>query len=284
MELTLLGTRGLPTPSPERSGPSNHLRIGGQSVLVDTGNGCVRRMMEIGEDTTNLDYIFITHMHSDHTIDLAYVLLTGWIRSRRFPFTIVGPTRTKDFVERLVHAYEEDIRIRCLHDRVGEDVMNVRVIEVGHGDHLEGNGWRATALEVEHGHVKPALGFVFEEDSSKLVISGDTAVSNAIIDASSTANLLVHELMQTQPHRGGSAPDGREYHEVDQERLTPFARRVAKSHTCPHGLADVASRSEVPRVVTCHMGDVDEPWCRKVICTDYRGQLTFGEDLMKFTV
>ena len=55
--------------------------------------------------------------------------------------------------------------------------MNVRVIEVNDGDYFEGNGWRATALEVEHGYVKPALGFVFEEDSSKLVISGDTAVS-----------------------------------------------------------------------------------------------------------
>ena len=203
MELTLLGT-GTPMPNPERAGPSNHLRIGGQSVLVDTGTGCVRRMVEMGEDTTNLDYIFITHMHSDHTIDLAHVLITGWIRYRKTPFTIIGPARTRDFVDRLIHAYEEDIRIRRLRDRVGEDVMNVRVIEVGDGDHFEGNGWRATALEVEHGYVKPALGFVFEEDSSKLVISGDTAVSDAIIDASSTAGLLVHELMQTQPAPRGA--------------------------------------------------------------------------------
>ena len=84
MELTLLGT-GTPNPSPQRAGPSNHLRIGGESVLVDTGTGCVRRMVEMGEDTTDLDYIFITHMHSDHTIDLAHVLLTGWIRYREAP-------------------------------------------------------------------------------------------------------------------------------------------------------------------------------------------------------
>ena len=137
MELTLLGT-GTPMPNPERAGPSNHLRIGGQSVLVDTGTGCVRRMVEMGEDTTNLDYIFITHMHSDHTIDLAHVLITGWIRYRKTPFTIIGPARTRDFVDRLIHAYEEDIRIRRLHDRVGEDAMNVRVIEVNDGDYLRG--------------------------------------------------------------------------------------------------------------------------------------------------
>lgn len=135
MELTLLGT-GTPQPSPERAGPSNHLRIGGESVLVDTGNGCVRRMVEMGEDTVDLDYIFLTHMHSDHTIDLAHVLLTGWIRYRKRPFTVVGPARTRDFVERLVHAFEEDIRIRRLNERVGEDVMDVRVVEVSHGDHV----------------------------------------------------------------------------------------------------------------------------------------------------
>ena len=283
MELTLLGT-GTPQPSPQRAGPSNHLRIGGESVLVDTGTGCVRRMVEVGVDTTELDYIFLTHMHSDHTIDLAHVLLTGWIRYRKRPFTVVGPARTRDFVDRLVHAFEEDIRIRRLHDRVGEDVMNVRVVEVDHGDRVEGNGWRATALEVEHGYVKPALGFVFEEDTSRLVISGDTAVSDAIVDAAASADMLLHELMYTQPHRGGSAPDGRDYHEVDREDLTEFARRIANSHTCPHGLAEVAARSGVPHVVATHMGEVDEPWSREVICASYERTLTFGEDLMRFTV
>ena len=162
--------------------------------------------------------------------------------------------------------------------------MNVRVVEVDHGDTFEGNGWRATALEVEHGYVKPALGFVFEDDSSKLVISGDTAVSDAIVEAATSANMLLHELMYTQPHRGGPAPDGRDYHDVDRENLTEFARRIANSHTCPHGLADVAARSEVPHVVATHMGDVDEPWSREVISANYDRTLTFGEDLMRFTV
>ena len=282
MELTLLGT-GTPQPSPQRAGPSNLLRIGGESVLVDTGTGCVRRMVEIGQDTAELDYIFLTHMHSDHTIDLAHVLLTGWIRYRKRPFTVVGPARTRDFVERLVHAFEEDIRIRRLHDRVGEDVMNVRVVEVDHGDRVEGNGWRATALEVEHGYVKPALGFVFEDDNSKLVVSGDTAVSDAIVEAAASSNMLLHELMYTQPHRGGPAPDAATTR-VDRGDPHRFGAALANSHTCPHGLADVAARSLVPHVVATHMGDVDEPWSRDVITTSYDRTLTFGEDLMRFTV
>ena len=213
------------------------------------------------------------------------VLITGWIRYRKKPYTIIGPARTKDFVDRLVHAFEEDIRIRRLHDRVGEDVMDVRVVEVDHGDTFEGDGWRATALEVEHGYVKPALGFTFEEDRSKLVISGDTAVSDAIIEASSTANMLVHELMQTTPHRGGPAPDGRDYHEVDRESLTEFARRIANSHTCPHGLAEVAEKSGVPHLVATHIPEVlDEAWSREVICANYSNPFTFGEDLMTFKV
>ena len=283
MRLTLLGT-GIPQPSLTRWGPANHLSIGGDTVLFDTGNGCVRRLLGIGQDMADLDYVFLTHMHSDHTIDLAHVLITGWLRYRKAPYTIVGPLRTQDFVDRLIHAFEEDIRIRRLHERVGEDVMTPRVIEVGHGDVFERDGWRATAIEVEHGYVKPALGFVFEEDDRKLVISGDTNVSEAVIEAASDADLLLHEVMETQEHRSGAAPDGRDWHTVDREQLTVFRRRVVESHTCPHGLAEVGARSGVPRLVATHMHDVDEAWTRGVVAAEYRGAFTLGEDLMSFEV
>ena len=71
---------------------------------------------------------------------------------------------------------------------------------------------------------------------------------------------------------------------VDREGLTEFARRIANSHTCPHGLAEVAEKSGVPRLVATHMGDVDEAWTRETVCANYRNPFTFGEDLMKFTV
>ena len=90
MEITLLGT-GNPQPNLNRSGPSNHLAIGGQSVLVDCGSGSVHQMVKAGLEPRDIDMIVLTHMHSDHTIDLAHVLITGWIRYRDKPVRVIGP-------------------------------------------------------------------------------------------------------------------------------------------------------------------------------------------------
>lgn len=276
MELTLLGT-GNPHPSAERAGPSQHLSIGGSSVLIDTGNGACRRMMEVDLEPAEVDTIFITHMHSDHTIDLAHALITGWIRFRKSPVTIVGPAQTREFVDRLLHAFEFDIKLRRLHDRVGEEIMHVEVIEVADGDTYETNGWRATAIEVDHGYVKPALGFVFEEDNRKLVLSGDTGPCDAILNASAGADVLVHELMR--------ANDAGDPHGAALEAIPELRRRILQSHTCPHEIAPIATEADVPRLVLTHLpADPNEAWCRDIIEKVYKGETLLGHDLLKVTI
>ena len=69
--------------------------MAGSSVLIDCGNGATRRMVEAGLKPEDLDIIFITHMHSDHTVDLAHVLLTGWIAYRKKPVQVIGPRYTE---------------------------------------------------------------------------------------------------------------------------------------------------------------------------------------------
>lgn len=276
MELTLLGT-GSPQPSAERAGPSQHLRLGNESVLVDCGNGTCRRMIEAGLEPRDVDLIFVTHMHSDHTIDLAHVLITGWIRYRTKPVTIIGPPQTREFVERLLHAFEVDIKLRKLEERVGAEVMHVEVVEVDGGDIHEGNGWRATAFEVDHGYVKPALGFTFEDDRGKLVISGDTAPCQAVIDASQGADLLVHELMRATP--------AWDPHGADLEAVPPLRRRILASHTCPHELGPLAHEAGVPKLLVTHLPpDADGAWVQETLASDYRGETIIGEDLMRLEV
>ena len=61
---------------------------------MDCGDGAARRMVEAGLKPEDLDIIFLTHMHSDHTVDLAHVLLTGWIAYRKKPVKVIGPRYT----------------------------------------------------------------------------------------------------------------------------------------------------------------------------------------------
>jgi len=272
VKLTLLGT-GMPSPNPQRAGPSQHLQMGDTSVLVDCGNGAARRMVEAGIDY-NVDYVFITHMHSDHTIDLAHLLISGWIVYRKKPWRIIGPANTHEFVDRLLHAFEEDIRIRRFYDRVGTEVMTPIIQEVGHGDVIEGDGWRATTVEVEHGYVKPALGFRFDTDDRAIVISGDTAPCDALIEASQGADVLVHEMNAGDPEKC-------EKHGPASEGLTEFRRRIADSHTCPHEMGAIAAKANVQQLILSHLPPrLNETACRALIEKDYDGTVTFGHDLL----
>jgi ribonuclease Z len=276
MDITLLGT-GNPQPNLRRAGPSNHLAIGKQSVLLDCGSGTVHQLVKAGRDAKDLDYLFITHMHSDHTVDLAHVLITGWIRYRDKPIRIVGPPKTKEFVARVLHAFEFDLRLRRLEDRVGKNIMTVEVTEVSDGDVFEADGWKATAVEVEHGYVKPSLGFVFDDGKAKIMVSGDTSGCNAVRNASRGADLLVHELM-----RDSEAGDP---HDDKLAAVPELRRRIIESHTCPHQLGPIARDADVPRLALTHMSAAtDDAWVRQIISADYRGEIIMGEDLTTISV
>ena len=276
MDITLLGT-GNPQPNLRRAGPSNHLAIGKQSVLLDCGSGTVHQLVKAGRDAKDLDYLFITHMHSDHTVDIAHVLITGWIHYRDKPIRIVGPPQTKEFVARVLHAFEFDLRLRRLEDRVGKNIMTVEVTEVSDGDVFEADGWKATAVEVEHGYVKPSLGFVFDDGKAKIMVSGDTTGCDAVRDASRGVNLLVHELMRDS--------ESGDPHDDKLAAVPELRRRIIESHTCPHQLGPIARAADVPRLALTHMSAAtDDAWVRNIIASDYKGEIIMGEDLTTISV
>ena len=231
-------------------------------------------MVEAGLKPEDLDFIFITHMHSDHTVDLAHVLLTGWIAYRKKPVHVIGPRYTAEFVRRVLHAFKLDVQLRRLADRVGKEMMHIAVQEVGQDDIIEGDGWRATAVEVDHGYVKPALGYKFEADGSTVVISGDTAPSEQLIVAAQGTDVLVHELMVASPDRCTK-------HGPASENLTVFQRRIADSHTCVHEVGTIAERAGARQLVLSHLPPhPDEQAVLATISKDYRGPVRLGYDLL----
>lgn len=276
MEITLLGT-GNPQPNPLRAGPSNHLAIGDGSVLLDCGSGTVHQMVKAGLEPKDVDHLLLTHMHSDHTVDIAHVLITGWIRYRTKPIKIVGPPQTKEFVERILHAFEFDLRLRRLDDRVGKDIMTVEVTEISDGESYETDSWKVTAVEVDHGYVKPSLGFIFDDGKAKAMVSGDTTGCDAVREASRGVDLLIHELM-----RDSASGDP---HDDELAAVPELRRRIIESHTCPHQLGPIARDADVPRLALTHMSAAaDDAWIREALTQDYKGEIMIGEDLQKITI
>lgn len=273
MELTLLGT-GNPRPNLGRAGPSQHLRLGDHNVLVDCGSGVARRLLEAGLRLEEVDYLFLTHQHSDHTVDLAHFLIAGWTLNRRRPLTIFGPPGIDEFVRRVLHAFEVDLRFRHFEERLPPEVLRVDVREVTQGEVLKTPDWRALAFEADHGPLMDhALGFRFEDSVHRLVISGDTIPCSAVADAAKGADILVHELNTGHP--------ARDPHSAGAE-LTPWEQRVAAGHSCPHGVGKIAAAARVQRLVLSHLPpSIDEGWIRDTIRPNYDGEVVVGSDLFR---
>jgi ribonuclease Z len=233
-----------------------------------------RRMVEAKLDPKGVEYVFLTHLHSDHTVDLAHLIISGWVMGRTRQLRVIGPTGTEEFVKRVLHAFEFDLAARRFAERYTPEILDVPVREVGHGDIIEGDGWQARAIEVDHVVVKPALGFEFRDDNRRAVISGDTAPCDALVEAALGADLLIHEL--------NSATPDRDPHNPAAQALPPWDLGRNSSHTCPHQVGSIATRAAVPKLVLSHLPPgADEGWILETIAPDYRGQVIVGQDLMQ---
>ena len=98
-KLILLGT-GCPSPSHLRYGPSSLISYDGINYLIDAGSGVTQRLSEVGIKPGEIDYFFITHLHSDHIVDLYQLIISSWHSYRIKPWKIYGPRGTKKFVKK----------------------------------------------------------------------------------------------------------------------------------------------------------------------------------------
>jgi ribonuclease Z len=115
IKVTLLGT-GTPIPSKDRFGPSTLIEAGARKLLVDAGRGATIRLAQLDIPIGRIDALLLTHFHSDHTVGIPDVWLTGWLEShfgtRRSPFRVIGPRGAQALMTGLQRAYADDVKIR----------------------------------------------------------------------------------------------------------------------------------------------------------------------------
>lgn len=68
------------------------LQSGASRVLVDAGEPCSTRLVELGFSVADLDAVLITHAHSDHTGGLPMLVQSSWLapRTRALPLYLPG--------------------------------------------------------------------------------------------------------------------------------------------------------------------------------------------------
>jgi ribonuclease BN (tRNA processing enzyme) len=196
----MLGT-GTPSPDPSRSGPASAVVFNGNSYLVDSGPGIVRRCTLAARtkelpalQAKNLTTVFFTHLHSDHTAGYPDLILTPWVVGRSTPLEAYGPRGLGRMTRSILSAYREDIDLRT-HGLEEEkpDGVRVNVHEIRPGVVFKDENLTVTSFLVKHGSWKQAFGYRFDVGGRVIVFSGDTAPCQELIAAAMGADILVHE-------------------------------------------------------------------------------------------
>ena len=271
IKVTLLGT-GTPQPIMERFSASTLVQAGSETLLFDAGRGCLQRLLQINVSYGKIDALFLTHLHSDHTVGLPDLWLTGWLISRRtIPLNVYGPAGTNEMMNSLQKAYAFDIKMRVEDDRRLEEGSKFLVKEIQQGVVYEKNGVKVTAFEVDHGYVKPAFGYRVEYNGHSVVLSGDTKYSENLIRFAKGTDLLVHEV--------AIAPD-------TLSKSDP-AYPIFDHHTTVEEAAKVFNEVKPKLAAYSHIVKIygrNEQELLRRTKANYSGRFVIGEDLMSFSI
>jgi len=274
IKLTLLGT-GCPPPVMNRFGPSTLVEAGQQKFLFDAGRGALQRLTQLHVRWQDVQGVFLTHLHSDHTVGFPDLWLTGWliVPGRNVPLKVWGPSGTAAMMSHLKEAYEYDVRIRIQNDGAAPEGAELVATDINEGIVYEKSGVKITAFEVDHAPVKPAFGYRIDYAGRSVVLSGDTRVSENLIRYAQGVDVLVHEVFAPETLQRAGVPPGR-------------AKKITDFHTTPEQAGGVFARVKPKLAVYSHicMPTATDQDLLSGTRKTYAGPLQIGEDLMVIDV
>jgi ribonuclease BN (tRNA processing enzyme) len=242
-EVVVLGS-GTPNADPERSGPAVAVIVNGQSYLVDCGPGVVRRAAAAAREgvpglrMAELRRVFVTHLHSDHTLGYPDLIFTPWVLGRTEHLAAYGPRGLAEMTNDLLAAWKKDIAVRTEGlERGNATGYRVDVHEIAPGVVYQDVRVTVKAFAVKHGSWDESFGYRFETADRTIVISGDTAPTDAVVKACGGCDVLLHEVYAWGPGAAGNQP-GRKY--------------FASFHTSTAELARIAVRAKPKLLVLYH--------------------------------
>jgi len=235
----------------------------------------MRRLRAANLPISGPEALFITHLHSDHTLGYADLILTSWVMRRRAPFPVYGPRGLQRMTNHLLAAYSEDIDIRengLEHEVAGG--YRVDVHEIRSGVVYEKDGVRVTAIAVPHGAWKDAFAYRIDTADRSIVISGDTRPSEELVKAAQGVDILIHEVYSAAHLKQEDRPGGRDW-----------PRYCREYHTSDVELGALAARIR-PRLLILHhiirMGATDEEMLAGIRAGGYNEKVVIGKDLEGF--
>lgn len=279
--LVILGAKGGPAVRrPDALPTAMLLELAGRQAIIDCGLGVTRAAVAAGIDLRRLRTVFVTHLHSDHVLELGPLLHTAWTTGAAGPIDVWGPVGLADYWAGFcaAMAFDNDIRVADEGRRPLQALVRLHALEEGAlvppPDDGAGPGWQVTALRVPHPPVTDCFALRISAGGKSVALSADTAHFPPLADFARGADLLVHEAM---------LPAGMERIVTASNLGDALRRHLVASHSTAAEAAAIARAAGVGHLVLNHLIPADDPgfseadW-RAAVAGIWNGPLTIARD------
>lgn len=248
----LLGTKGGPAIRPGSSMPTSNLCVlDGLQMVVDCGLGVTKGLVDQGMQLKDISLIFITHLHSDHYLELGPLLHTAWTAGLKTPVNVYGPAGLDRYWDGFLASMKADIDLR-IEDEGRPDLSKLVTFHVmDEGLVYETDNLKVSAIRTQHPPLIDCFALSFKTADTHVVFSGDTAPIKSMEDFARNADLLIHEAMLESALPALLARVGN-----GSDKLMAHWLR---SHTFAHDAAQTAANAGVKALVLSHLIPADDP-------------------------
>ena len=267
-----LGT-GDPSPNPYRYGPANAVIVNGYPYFIDCGEGWWRALTKsiLSQGAIdlvdvfslkNLKYMFITHLHEDHTVGLPSFISNPFKFGTGGNKKVFGPAGIGKMIGHINAAWRIDRNeifqgaVRLQHSR-GDGATAVGIplrskIGTKGSQFFEDDYVKVFAYPTIHGALKHTYAYRFETkpDNRILVFGGDGHYSKGLVEAAKNADILFIEGI-TRKNIGHATWGG----STTEEKV----KSISYYHMFPSDLKRVQVESKVKHIVLIHVQNFNTP-------------------------
>jgi ribonuclease BN (tRNA processing enzyme) len=297
-QLVLLGTQGGPVINLQRGETASAIVTANVPYLVDCGYGTLRALAQAAIKLGDIATLFITHLHDDHTADIAALLSHKWATNPPGPLTVYGPFGTAATIDGAVAFSKANTDIRTIDEGrtakpgslfKGKDVTARSVTEVFRDQ-------RVTVRAVENTHFPErakakmayrSLAYRFTMPDRSIVFSGDTAYSPALIELAKDADVFVCEAIDTTVYaqllkEAQAQPGGLNVESVPHH--------IIETHSTTEDVGRMAAEARVGTVVLNHLvpgsnpargGPIPDERYIQGVRKHFSGRVIVGADQMR---
>jgi len=278
--IVFLGTKGGPRVEMGRSNPANLIEIGGTRIVLDCGMGVSHQLAAAHVPLTSLQYILISHHHSDHNLEYGNLFYNAWVAGLSTPIHSFGPKGLEDMTRTFWQLNKFDVETRIA-DEGRPDPRPLLVAKDidADGEVLKTDDFTITAFRTPHPPIIDNFAYKFTTADGVIVFSSDTEYNPKLAEFAHGADVLVHEALY--------APF------VDKlvariKNGATLGKHLRASHTTAQDVGKIASAAGVKLLVLSHLvpGDIevsDDQWIAAVR-ENYTGKVIVAKDLMELAL